>query len=118
MYDTSSQRSHVSRTSGGCAGAPRRASGVTGASATSATPRGTTRCCARTSFRVQTDGGDTTRSPQGDANFVLVATTADLATGSGTTVGHRVYMVNLYARPPAPVTSNVVWFPTQGIPPL
>ena len=70
-------------------------------------------------FRVQTDGGDTTRlSPQGDANFVLVATTADLAAGSGTTVGHRVYMVNLYARPPAPVASSVVWFPTQGIPPL
>lgn len=70
-------------------------------------------------FRVQTDGGDTTRlSPQGDAHFVLVATTADLAAGSGTTVGHRVYMVNLYARPPAAATSNVVWFPTQGIPPL
>jgi Tol biopolymer transport system component len=53
-------------------------------------------------FRVQTDGGDTTRlSPQGDAHFVLVATTADLAAGSGTTAGHRVYMVNLYARPPS-----------------
>jgi hypothetical protein len=41
-------------------------------------------------FRVQTDGGDTTRiSPQGDAHFVLVATTADLIAGSGTTLGHR-----------------------------
>jgi Tol biopolymer transport system component len=70
-------------------------------------------------FRVQTDGGDTTRiTPQGDAHFVLVATTADLAAGSGTTVGHRVYMVNLYARPPATAPSSVVWFPTQGIPPL
>ena len=70
-------------------------------------------------FRVQTDGGDTTRlSPQGDAHFVLVATTADLLAGSGTTAGHRVYMVNLYARPPATATSSVVWFPTQGIPPL
>ena len=70
-------------------------------------------------FRVQTDGGDTTRiSPQGDAHFVLVATTADLLAGSGTTAGHRVYMVNLYARPPATATSNVLWFPTQGIPPL
>lgn len=69
-------------------------------------------------FRVQTDGGDTTRLvPQADAHFVLVATTADLLAG-GTTSEHRVYMVNLFARPPEEVASDVTWFPFQGIPPL
>lgn len=67
---------------------------------------------AGTRFEVQTGaGGDTTRIvPQADAHFVLVATTADLAAGSGTTAAHRVYMVNLFARPPAPVAGGVVWF--------
>jgi hypothetical protein len=70
-------------------------------------------------FQVATDGGDTTRIvPQGDAHFLLVATTADLLGGSGTTVGHRVYMVNLYKRPPTSAPSAITWFPTQGIPPL
>jgi len=48
---------------------------------------------------------------------MLVATTADLF-GTGTTVGHRVYMVNLFKRPPTTVPSAVVWFPSQGIAPL
>jgi hypothetical protein len=70
-------------------------------------------------YLVPTDGGDTTRLvPQADAHFMLVATTADLLAGSGTTTGHRVYMVNLYKRPPTTVPSSVTWFPTQGIPPL
>ena len=69
-------------------------------------------------FQVATDGGDTTRLvPQADAHFMLVATTANLL-GAGTTAGHRVYMVNLYKRPPTPVASAITWFPTQGIPPL
>ncbi len=69
-------------------------------------------------FQVATDGGDTTRLvPQADAHFMLVATTANLL-GAGTTVGHRVYMLNLYKRPPTPVASAIAWFPTQGIPPL
>jgi hypothetical protein len=69
-------------------------------------------------YLVATDGGDTTRLvPQADVHFVLVATTADLAAG-GTTTGHRVYMVNLFKRPPATVPSAVTWFPTRGIPPL
>ena len=69
-------------------------------------------------FQIATDGGDTTRLvPQADAHFVLVATTADLV-GSGTTPSHRVYMVNLYKRPPAIAPSAVVWFPFRGIPPV
>jgi hypothetical protein len=64
-------------------------------------------------FHVQTDGGDTTGLvPQGDAHFVLVATTADLLAGTGTTSGHRVYMVNLFKRPPDAVPSAVTWFPS------
>jgi len=63
-------------------------------------------------------GGDTTRIvPQTDIHFMLVATTANLASG-GTTPGHRVYMVNLFARPPLPAASSVTWFSTQGVPPL
>lgn len=69
-------------------------------------------------FRVQADGGDTTRIvPQADAHFMLVATSANLLAG-GATPEHRVYMVNLYARPPEPAPSAIVWFPSQGIPPL
>jgi hypothetical protein len=48
---------------------------------------------------------------------MLVATTANLA-GAATTPEHRIYMVNLFARPPDPVAGSVVWFPFQGIPPL
>jgi hypothetical protein len=71
-------------------------------------------------FRVQTDPtSDTQRIlPQGDVHFLLVATTSDLLSGSGVTTGHRVYMVNLFKRPPEPVAGNVLWFPTQGIPSL
>lgn len=69
-------------------------------------------------FVVATDGGDTTRLvPQADAHFMLVATTADLS-ASGTTIGHRVYMVNLFKRPPTVAPSAIVWFPFQGIAPL
>jgi Tol biopolymer transport system component len=69
-------------------------------------------------FEVQTGGGDTTRIvPQDEVHFVLVATTANLA-GSGTTPQHRVYMVNLFARPPATAPSAILWFPFQGLSPL
>ena len=69
-------------------------------------------------FRVQTDGGDTTRLvPQADTHFVLTATTANLL-GNGTMPEHHVYMVNLFKRPPESVPSSVVWFPFQGIPSL
>ncbi len=69
-------------------------------------------------YRVQTDGGDTTRLvPQADAHFMLVATTANLL-DTGTTATHLVYMVNLFKRAPESVPSAVLWFPSQGIPPL
>jgi Tol biopolymer transport system component len=121
MYDTNTRTfARITNEPGGCTGASSarimrdwRIGYVCGGSGYFTMLRANQR------FRVQTDGGDTTRlSPQGDAHFVLVATTADLAAGSGTTAGHRVYMVNLYARPPATATSGVTWFPTQGIPPL
>jgi Tol biopolymer transport system component len=61
-------------------------------------------------YRIQVDGGETTRLvPQADAHFLLIATTANLLAG-GTTDGRRVYMVNLFARPAAPVPGDVVWF--------
>jgi hypothetical protein len=121
MYDTNTHTfARITNEPGGCTGASSarimrdwRIGYVCGGTAYFTMLRANQR------FRVQTDGGDTTRiSPQGDAHFVLVATTADLLAGSGTTAGHRVYMVNLYARPPATAASSVLWFPTQGIPPL
>ena len=61
-------------------------------------------------WHVATDGGDTTRIvPQGDAHFMLVATSANLA-GGGATPGHRVYMVNLFKRPPVAAPGSVLWF--------
>jgi hypothetical protein len=66
---------------------------------------------ANTRAHVRTDGGDTTGIlPQGDFHFVLVATTADLLHGTGTTTGHQIYMVNLFKRPPDSVPSAVTWF--------
>jgi hypothetical protein len=62
-------------------------------------------------FRVQTDGGTAVRLvPQGDAYFVLVATDADLL-NAGAPAGHRIYMINLFARAPEAVPSDVVFFP-------
>jgi len=49
-------------------------------------------------------------------HFVTVSTTADLATGSGTTIGNRVYVLNMYASPPPAVAGSATWFPFQGIP--
>lgn len=69
-------------------------------------------------FHVATDGGKTSGLvPQGDAHFMLVATTADLEAG-GVAPFSRVYMVNLFKRPPGTAPSNIVWFPSQGIPSL
>ena len=67
-------------------------------------------------FLVDTAGGDTTRLvPQADTHFVLVATSADLI-GGGTTPEHRVYMVNLFKRPPTSVASAVTWFSPPAAP--
>ena len=74
---------------------------------------------AGTRWRIDIPAGDTSGIlPQVDVHFLLVSTTADLASGAGTTPGHQVYMVNLWKRPPVPVAGSVLWFPTQGIPPL
>lgn len=71
-------------------------------------------------YQVETAGGDTTRIlPELGKHFVVLATDADLVAGSGTTAGHRVYMVNLFKRPAVPVPGPpAVWFPFRGIKPL
>jgi len=113
MYDTSSRTfARVTNEPGGCVGASAarikrdwRIAYVCSGSAYF------TMLHANQRFHVATDGGDTTRLvPQADAYFMLVATTANLA-GAGTTPTHQVYMVNLFARPPTPAASSVVWYP-------
>jgi Tol biopolymer transport system component len=71
-------------------------------------------------YQVSAPGGDTTRMyPELGKHFLLLSTTADLAADSGTTPGHRIYMVNLYKRPALPIPSaTAVWFPFRGIHPL
>lgn len=68
-------------------------------------------------FEIGTGGvGDTSRLvPQTDTHFMLIATTADMAAGSGTTAQHRVYMVNLFKHEPLTAPSNIIWFPFQGL---
>jgi len=64
------------------------------------------------------DGGDTNRVMVGGGTyFMMVSTTADLFT-SGTTNGHRLYLLNLYKRPATLASGNVVWFPARGLRPL
>lgn len=65
-----------------------------------------------------TDGVTQRVVPALGVHFLLLSTTADLMTGSGTTPGRQVYLVNLFKRPAVPVAGTVTWFPTQGIPPL
>lgn len=69
-------------------------------------------------FRVQTPGG-TSQSivPELGSHFVMLSTTANLLSG-GTTAGHQVYQVNLFARPAEPIAGTATWFPSQGIRPL
>ena len=49
-------------------------------------------------------------------HFVTVSTTADLEAGSGTTAGHQIYILNLFANPPPSAPGSAIWFPFQGIP--
>jgi hypothetical protein len=59
--------------------------------------------------RVDT-GGDTTRIVMGPGvHFVTLATTGDPA-GGPPTVGHQVYVVNLFKFQSTPVAGTVVWF--------
>jgi len=66
-------------------------------------------------YRVQTSGG-TTQSilPELGSHFVMISTTANVFSG-GTTAEHRVYMINLFARPAEPIAGTATWFPFQGI---
>ena len=68
-------------------------------------------------FVVETLGGVTARiAPELGVHFVAVSTTADLL-GSAATAGKRVYLINLFKRPPTPVaTRPAVWFPYRGLP--
>jgi Tol biopolymer transport system component len=68
-------------------------------------------------YQVQTVGG-TVQSviPEMGVHFLMLSTNADLLAGSGSTIGNRIYMVNLYARPAVQVPGGAIWFPYQGIP--
>jgi len=68
-------------------------------------------------YHVPTVGG-TVQSiiPEMGVHFLTLSTTANLLAGSGSTIGNRIYMVNLYARPAVPVAGTATWFPYQGIP--
>lgn len=68
-------------------------------------------------FAVETAGGTTARIvPELGVHFAAVSTTANLL-GSGATPGKRIYLINLYKRPPVAVPSApAVWFPFRGIP--
>jgi len=71
-------------------------------------------------YQVATPDGETTAIyPELGKHFIVLATDSDLMAGSGTTTGHRVYMVNLYKRPATAVpATSAVWFPFRGIKPL
>jgi hypothetical protein len=70
-------------------------------------------------FEVQAEGGVTARIvPELGIHFLALSTTANLL-GSGATPGKQVYLVNVFKRPPTPVTTApAVWFPFRGIGPL
>lgn len=70
-------------------------------------------------YRVQADGGHTTRILAGIApQFILLSTTAPIVPGSQPSATHQVYLVNLFKRPAEPVDGLAVWFPTRGLSPL
>jgi hypothetical protein len=71
-------------------------------------------------YQVETPDGETTAIyPELGKHFIVLATDSDLLAGSGTTIGHHVYMVNLYKRPAMPIPATpAVWFPFRGIKPL
>jgi hypothetical protein len=68
---------------------------------------------------VAPDGTTSRMLPELGKHFVVLSTTSDLLTGSGTTPGRRIYLVNLFKRAALPVPSTpAVWFPFRGIKPL
>jgi hypothetical protein len=69
-------------------------------------------------YEIETAGGTTSRFlPELGKHFAVIATTADLLAGTGTTVGQRVYLINLFKRPGIPVVGapTATWFPFRGI---
>ena len=72
-------------------------------------------------YSIETFGGTTSRFfPELGKHFAVIATTADLLAGTGTTPGQRIYMINLFKRPGIPVVGapTAEWFPFRGIKPL
>jgi hypothetical protein len=68
-------------------------------------------------YHVPTPGGSTQAIiPEMGVHFLIVSTTADLAAGSGSTPGHRIYLLNIFADAAEPAAGSAVWFPEQGIP--
>lgn len=72
---------------------------------------------ANTRYHVPTPDGtvQAINAGMGD-HFVTVSTTANLEAGSGSTAGHQIYILNLFANPPPSVVGSATWFPFQGIP--
>jgi Tol biopolymer transport system component len=70
-------------------------------------------------YRVEVaPGSNTQRLVTGlGKHFLLISTTANML-GTGTTAGHRLYMLNIFKQPGTPVAGSAVWFPHQGIPGL
>jgi hypothetical protein len=61
-------------------------------------------------FQIPVDAGDTSEALAViGSHFVALATTANL-TGNGTTVGHRLFLWNLYRLPPRRVAGRATWF--------
>jgi hypothetical protein len=67
-------------------------------------------------YRVQTpDGHVSHMTTQFGTYFLGISTTADLIAGGGTTVGHQLYLINLWKRPAERVFGLSTWFPFRGI---
>jgi hypothetical protein len=61
-------------------------------------------------------GSETQRIVTGlGKHFLLISTTANML-GTGTTAGHRLYMLNVFKQPGTPVVGSATWFPHQGVP--
>jgi len=68
-------------------------------------------------YHVPTPGGSVQSIvPEMGVHFLTLSTTANLLAGSGSTAGHRIYLVNLTKRPAVAVAGTTTWFPFQGIP--
>ena len=67
-------------------------------------------------FQIPIDAGETSGALAViGSHFIALATTANLE-GSGTTVGHRLFLWNLYRLPPRPVAGRATWFLAPATP--